>query len=183
MAIDLKMVAIEGKRDEYRKYIEEHINNVKTIWNNIVKNPVLFEYIQSHAPSGVYIDIIKQNIEMHDQSKYSEEEFEPYRKHFYFVSEEEKQKNLVDFQLAWLHHKDYNKHHWDYWYERGIRDEMPFEYVIEMFCDHAAMSIKFGGTATEWMKNELSKNKIHIGEKQKKLYFEIGELYYSEYKK
>lgn len=183
MAIDLELVNIEGKREEYRNYIEEHISNVKTVWNNIIRNPVLFDYIQSHASSGVYINIISQNIEMHDQSKYSDIEFEAYRKYFHPVNQEEKEKNLVEFQIAWQHHKDNNKHHWDYWYERGIRDEMPFEYIIEMFCDHAAMSMKFGGTAIEWMENEFKNNKVHIGEKQKEIYFEFGKLYYSEYKK
>lgn len=183
MGIDLKLVTIEGKRDEYKKYIEEHITNVKTVWNNIIRNPKLFNYIQIRATSGIYIKAISQNIEMHDQSKYSDIEFEPYRKNFYPIDEEEKRNNLVDYQLAWQHHKDNNKHHWDYWYERGIKNEMSFIYVIEMFCDHAAMSMKFGGTAIEWMTNELNNNRVHIGEKQKKIYFEFSELYYSEYKK
>lgn len=181
MAIDLDMVAIEGKREEYREYIEEHINNVKHVWKNIVLNEELRNFINQGKEDSLYENIISTNIDIHDRSKYSEEEFEPYRKNFFPINDKEKEENLVDFNLAWQHHKDNNKHHWDYWKERGLTNDMPFVYVVEMFCDHAAMSIKFGGTALEWFKDQLNKKEITVGENQKKIYLELAELYYSKY--
>lgn len=180
MAIDLDQVAIEGKREEYRRYIEEHVNNVKTVWEIILHRKELRDYINRYSNNTLNEEIISVNIENHDRSKYSEEEFEPYRKNFYYVNEEEKEKNLLDFQLAWQHHKDNNKHHWDYWHERHTIDDMPFVYVVEMFCDHAAMCIKFGSTAKEWFMDKLNKKEIHVGEKQKKWYLELADLYYSK---
>lgn len=179
MSIDIDKVLIEGKREEYRKYIEEHVNNVQKVWTNIINHKELRRIVNGSDTNTINEDIICQNIMMHDKSKWSEEEFEPYRKNFHYVNEKEKEDNLLDFQIAWQHHKDNNKHHWNYWYERGLTNEMPIIYVVEMFCDHAAMSIKFGGTALEWFKNELSKNKIHVGDKQKEFYLNLAEAYYN----
>ena len=185
MAIDLKLVEIEGKRQEYREYIEKHRKNVKTVWLNILKNTDLRNMINAgmsgNQTGTVFEHIINQNIDIHDMSKYSIEEFEPYRKEFYSIDEEEKKDNKFDYALAWQHHKDNNKHHWNYWDERHINDEMPWTYVVEMFCDHAAMSIKFGGTALEWFTNQLNKKAIRVGIAQKDAYLKLAKLYYDKY--
>ena len=54
MAIDLDMVAIEGKREEYREYIEEHINNVKHVWKNIVLNEELRNFINQGKRTQIF---------------------------------------------------------------------------------------------------------------------------------
>lgn len=182
LAIELNKVLLEGKREEYLNYIDEHIENVNKVWTNILMIPELRYIINGGENNTINEDIICQNISMHDKSKYSEEEFEPYRKNFFPVNNKEKEDNLLDFQIAWQHHKNVNKHHWDYWHERGLTNEMPLIYVVEMFCDHAAMSMKFGGTALEWFKNQLNNHKIVVGDKQKELYLKIAEIYYQSYK-
>ena len=53
---------------------------------------------------------------------------------------------------------------------------MPYPYVVEMFCDHAAMSIKFGGTALEWFKEQLKNKNITVGEKQKEWVNDVFEM-------
>ena len=148
------------KRQEYLNYIEEHINNVKKAWANLISITAIQSFLAGFDNSRQLIAITADNVNVHDKSKYSEEEFEPYRKNFFPINDKEKEENLVDFNLAWQHHKDNNKHHWDYWKERGLTNDMPFVYVVEMFCDHAAMSIKFGGTALEWFKDQLNKKEI-----------------------
>ena len=37
MPIDLNLLEIEGKRQEYKDYIDEHRKNVRTVWLNILK--------------------------------------------------------------------------------------------------------------------------------------------------
>jgi len=50
-----------------------------------------------------------------------------------------------------------------------------------MFCDHAAMSIKFGGTALEWFNEQLANKEIKVGEIQKTSYLKLAKLYYDKY--
>ena len=97
------------KREEYMAYIDEHINNVKKAfklfssidWRN---NPEIQEAIKE--------TIVE--IESHDSSKYSEEEFEYYRMHFYPINDEEKEMSEEMFDKAWEHHYLNNPHHWNY---------------------------------------------------------------------
>ena len=113
MPIDLNLLEIEGKRQEYKDYIEEHRENVKTVWLNILKCPELRNMVNAgmygNQTGTVFEHIISQNIDMHDMSKYSEEEFEPYRRHFHSVNEKEKEESTVDYGIAWQHDKDNNK--------------------------------------------------------------------------
>lgn len=88
------------------------------------------------------LDILNENITMHDRSKYSDEEYIPYIEYFYGT----KSKKIdTEFNYAWLHHIHNNPHHWQYWVlkhddkpEEAL--EMPYEYIIEMFCDHWSFS-------------------------------------------
>ena len=169
------------KRQEYLNYIEEHINNVKKAWANLISITAIQSFLAGFDNSRQLIAITADNIKVHDKSKYSEEEFEPYRRHFHSVNEKEKEESTFDYGIAWQHHKDNNKHHWEYWSERHIVNDMPWQYVVEMFCDHAAMSIKFGGTALEWFNEQLANKKIEVGEIQKTSYLKLAKLYYDKY--
>ena len=81
----------------------------------------------------------------HDLSKYSIVEF--FRGVRYYTGKRsphvgERADN--GYSAAWLHHKARNKHHPEYWVDiiNGLPTpvEMPFEYIIEMFCDRIAAS-------------------------------------------
>ncbi len=171
----------EAKAVEYRRYIDEHISNVKKAWFNMRSNANCLMYIEKQGgiKAVEYIDSI---IENHDKSKYSEEEFEGYRKNFYPIDDEEKESSREEFKKAWQHHKDFNEHHWNYWYERGIVNSMPFFSVVEMLCDHIAMSMKFGGTAIDWYHNQKKNGEIIIGEQQEEWYLTLGTMYYERYR-
>ena len=139
---------------KYFKYVLEHKKNVfKVCWNK-----------------GMHLHAFA-----HDLSKFSKHEFQQYAKWFhgeYGVKYNPDERiyvdvkstiNLIDhykfkddFDLAWQHHKDNNKHHWNYWNERDLG--MPEEYIEQMICDWDAMSIKFGDTALDF----YSKNKDNI---------------------
>lgn len=78
---------------------------------------------------------------IHDLSKFSKVEFSPSAKFFQGdKSPIEKEKAVIGYSAAWLHHKGTNKHHWEYWTDFGsngevIANKIPSVYVKEMLCD------------------------------------------------
>lgn len=148
---------------EYLKYVLEHKKNVfKTCRKNGLK---------LHALT-------------HDLSKFLPSEFIPYANWFngrHGVAIANKLTDVSDsvlnehnmlkqkFEIAWQHHFEYNKHHWNHWcydwslyYNNDIKLEdcklsepeyMPGKYLMQMICDWEAMSIKFGGSAQSYYLN------------------------------
>jgi len=92
---------------------------------------------------------------IHDLSKFTLSEFIPYAKHFHgpksYKDSAKRDKTGYykptntgdpDFDLAWLFHKNRNKHHWQYWIipeleenEKQVAIEIPEIYIKEMVCD------------------------------------------------
>lgn len=126
-------------RKEYEDYIIEHTNNVARGYDWLLINlPELFEGFDADYLGGV--------IAQHDTSKNSPEEFDAYAEKFYGENKNSKEVKEA-FDLAWLHHQNCNKHHWQYWLlqkDSGdlIPQEMSYEYVIEMICDWWSFSWK-----------------------------------------
>ncbi|NLM60510.1 MAG: catalase [Clostridiales bacterium] len=84
---------------------------------------------------------------LHDLSKYSPAEFFVGAKFYQGNrSPNEGERETYGFSSAWMHHKGRNKHHYEYWTDyspvtRVISPvKMPFNYVVEMFCDRVAAS-------------------------------------------
>lgn len=142
---------------EYFKYVLEHKKNV---------------FIECIEMSKQYKG--KDKLELiihaftHDLSKFHpNQEFYPYADWFYgeygvkykgdFSAEHEMTKQR--FKNAWQHHKDKNKHHWDYWHERDLK--MPVKYIKQMVCDWSAMSRKFGDTPQNFYLKNYKKIKLH----------------------
>lgn len=149
------MTTLDEKREEYKKYIENHQANVFKVWMENLH--LVVDYFKLDNVKDINNAIIK-----HDESKYSEEEFEPYRKQFFPVNEEEKANNKGSFDMACEHHYKNNPHHWDYWVEEdGTIKEMDDNNIIHMICDWMAMGIQFGNTAAEFY--EKNKDKIKLG--------------------
>lgn len=132
------------------------------------------KYILEHK-KNVFIECWKEKLYLHafthDLSKFSIKEFFPYARWFYgkdgVKCEEDnlyKDENKLDFENAWQHHKDKNKHHWDYWYERNL--DMPEKYIKQMICDWKAMSRKFGGSARQYYRDNRHKIKLSHKTKQ-----------------
>ena len=119
---------LDGYQEEYKKYIEEHKERVSKFADWLKENlPELFEEID--------IDLFNEIIKEHDESKYSEEEFEPYAQHFYGDK-----KNDFEFGEAWKHHWINNEHHPEFW----LGEDMPYIYILEMLCDWGSFSIDKG---------------------------------------
>ena len=161
---------------------EEEIKNgwhIEVVNDYINKNKDIMKYIGKEAGIDVAFMIasLDNQIKAHDLSKFSVEEWEPYRKNFYPVNEEEKENNIADYQKAWKHHYMVNLHHWDYWHNTDSVDKMSIEFVLEMCCDWIAMSMRFGGTAYKWYID--NKKDIVLGDKQTDWVTNILKIYYN----
>ncbi len=116
---------------EYDKYLKTH------------KACVMQAYKFLEAYGILPMDCtMRWQLEKHDDSKYSEEEYDAYDMHFYGDAYHDDPTG-EDFMYAFLHHLHNNPHHWQYWvliqdanedHEEQIL-KMPRNYVREMVCD------------------------------------------------
>ena len=166
------------KENEYRKYIDNHINNVKKAWETMKSNSECMELISKYLNSSIKasISLIDELIKKHDLSKYEKEEFDAYRRNFYPVNDDEKNNNKESFDKAWEHHYTNNLHHWDYWYKSGNMDKMGFAFCTEEVCDWIGMAYQFNQSANEWY--HQNSNDIHLGEKQRTFTEELLNRFY-----
>ena len=94
--------------------------------------------------------LIRQGL-MHDLSKFSRAEFKAGVKYYQGNrSPQAKEREVVGYSAAWLHHKGKNKHHFEYWTDNGKGGsvcpvEMPPKYFAEMICDRIAASKIYKG--------------------------------------
>jgi hypothetical protein len=121
----------EGGADyqkEYLEYIEAHKERVKKFASWLEENcPEVFE--------GVDLDAFHDVINEHDESKFSEPEFEPYAQKWYGNGEK-----TFEYEEAWKHHWMNNEHHPEFW----LGEDMPYIYILEMLCDWGSFSIDKG---------------------------------------
>lgn len=159
----------------YKDYIITHVKNVMTAYVKLFKN----EDYTDRLPDGISeaewvhaMNLLPHEIAEHDASKWSTEEFEPYRRHFDPTQkekmddkEDENIRNQVedDYQYAWRHHYLHNKHHPEYWkytdivpgkdgeddkiiilqYPLSEARDMDLVSILHMICDWSGMSLKF----------------------------------------
>lgn len=143
---------------EYNNYILQHKHNVIKSWNKIQIKLYNHPFVKDK-----YINwYITKLCNTHDDSKYSIEEFEPYRKYFYPTTEDiDKDIIQKEYDDAWVHHYTHNPHHWEYWAnydENKERETLRFireAYIVERVCDWMAMSIFQEGhdNCLEWYYN------------------------------
>ena len=87
--------------------------------------------------------LYKQGL-LHDLSKYSPTELIPSVKYWTGKNSPiENQIKDIGHSEIWLHHKGRNKHHYEYWIDPSHGDkeilcDMPYKYIVEMFCDRVA---------------------------------------------
>lgn len=94
----------------------------------------------------------------HDMSKFSPTEFLSSARYFQGDrSPIEREKEVIGYSNAWLHHKGHNKHHWEYWVdfdEEGniFPHKIPWRYVVEMICDYVAAGKTY--SKEDWTQHE-----------------------------
>ncbi len=121
----------EGGADyqkEYKNYVIEHKERVLQF----------AEWLRGQLPElfeNVDLDLFNEMIQEHDESKFSEEEFEPYAQKWYGDGEK-----TLEYEEAWKHHWMNNEHHPEYW----LGEDMPYIYILEMICDWGSFSIDKG---------------------------------------
>ncbi|MGB3222501.1 MAG: DUF5662 family protein [Desulforhopalus sp.] len=141
------------KTREYLNYIENHVLNVQKAWTEITHKCKDMRFIYDDF---VY-NWIGGEIEEHDLSKMSEQEFVQYRKAFYPAESEGK----YDMSKAWEHHKDNNPHHWENWTKKDSNHPYEWEvHCVHMIVDWMAMGYKFGDTAEQYY--ESNRDKINL---------------------
>ena len=87
-----------------------------------------------------------------DLSKYSKTELLPGTRYYQRArSPNEKEREVLGYSVAWMHHKGRNKHHFEYWNDYNPKEKrvmpvkMPARYLAEMFCDRLAASKVYAG--------------------------------------
>lgn len=146
---------------EYDNYIEQH------------KASALmgFEWLVSNLPEVIKGDesMLREQMRMHDTSKYSPAEYEAYDKYFY--GNNKSYQVVEDFDYAWLMHIHSNPHHWQYFcliQDDPDKDmkilDMPYNYILEMICDWWSFS---------WRKGNL--NEIFDWYEERKDYIKLSD--------
>ena len=145
------------KTREYLDYVEEHIENVRKAFIAV-----------SDACNGMawvgddYAwHTIRRDVELHDISKLSAQEFTQYRNSFYPVEGETVDKE--SFNGAWEHHKANNSHHHEV--ANNWAD------IVHMVIDWTAMGYKFGDTAQAYY--EANKDRIKLTSEHVTFMYEI----------
>ena len=119
---------LDKYQEDYRQYVIDHKARVEQFADWLLeKCPSLFDEVDP----DVFWDLIKG----HDESKFSEEEFEPYAQKWFGDG-----KKTREYELAWEHHWSNNEHHPEYW----DGEDMPYIYILEMICDWGSFSIASG---------------------------------------
>lgn len=104
----------------------------------------------------------------HDLSKYSPTEFLRGIQYYQGTrSPNSREREIIGYSMAWMHHKGRNKHHFEYWTDLNIQTrcyapvQMPRKYFTEMCMDRiAACKIYHGkdyrdGDALEYLMQSL----------------------------
>ena len=144
--------AIIGKFREYIDYIEDHIKNVEKAFHEITDKCKDMRFVYD----DFYYNILLNEVQKHDMSKFSTEEFTDYRRVFYPTNIETKPFSL---ESAWSHHKENNSHHWENWTAKTLW-KFPNEWEIHcahMVIDWTAMGYKFGDTAQIYYEKNVDK--------------------------
>ena len=115
--------------------------------------------------------LIKRGL-LHDLSKYSPSEFWAGAKYYQGNrSPQAREREVLGYSAAWLHHKGRNKHHFEYWTDfadgRRVYVKMPAQYFAEMVCDRVAackiyLKDKYtDASALEYFENKTDKEGMH----------------------
>lgn len=141
MVNDIEFFNKIDKEREYKDYVMTHIQNVEEAFHRLIE-PLKHKYDKTVDDA---IDLCGQYITMHDLSKFSKQEFDAYRKHFYPTDSERKVQTKEDpeFDLAWEHHHKNNPHHPFHWVNGDTKQTMPLNFIFEMLCDWSSVSKHF----------------------------------------
>lgn len=167
----MEIIDTEGRDIEVAKKEEEYFNRINlhkflviTAFKNIVENPASNIVVEGY-PIYQYADRTKVFVLNHDNSKFKDLEFYPYRAHWnpttreaylYEIDENFRKETDEAYEAATYHHVTTNKHHPQFWCideetgEECSPREMDIHNILEMICDWEAMSMEKGGSTKAW---------------------------------
>jgi hypothetical protein len=109
----------------------------------------------------------------HDWTKFLPCELPHYQRKFFGKADDP-----IGFLQCWVHHQNYNPHHWEYWIPRTPYQctpiPMPEWAIREMVADWMGASRAYGGSWPDlknwpWLKDNLEKIRLHPESKTKLL--------------
>lgn len=154
--------------DLYHEYLNKHIQGVKDTWEQVLKPALISDLKMENVPDEMIQAICFETdlvIKDHDASKYGEEEWVPYRDHFY--DNKGNPRDELAYKQAWNHHQKHNPHHWQYWVL--IQDTsdpqlnpmpMPIKHLMELLADWQSAGHHYGNTAYSWYQE--NKHRMHF---------------------
>jgi len=182
VAGDLEFFNKVEKEREYKNYVMTHIADVEEAFHRLIE-PLKHKYDKTVDDA---IDLCGQYIPLHDLSKFSKQEFDAYRKHFYPTDQEKKSQTKEDpeFDLAWeLHHKN-NLHHPIHWVTGDEKQDMSLNFIFEMLCDWSSVSKHFvtehgeDTSVVKWYDSKAAEEKQSFSDNTRKLVdFWIDEIF------
>lgn len=183
----------------YMDYLENHINGVKKAYQKY-----FVSLLNPESPlysKGINIALftrqelcdairnIQDAIDHHDDSKYSDYEFEPYRQHW-DPTEEEKaaDQDIKDeieerYQDAWVHHYTNNDHHPMFWYNSETKqmEDMPLPAIVHMICDWESFENRDRSTI-DWWNTKAVEERKYMTEKTIAIVDALLKIIHPEYK-
>lgn len=143
---------------KYLAYIEDHLSNVARAFNEVCEKCKDFAVIYDDHLFWQ----LRREVLFHDVSKFSDEEFMPYRREFYKIEEYEEQ-NGKSFKSACRHHKEHNLHHWENWTQLDGQKDV---HIMHMIIDWLAMSYDGGKSPRSYLESEGNKMRMSLGDMQ-----------------
>jgi len=152
------------RQNEYNTYLASHIQGVNDVWNQMLRPAVTEHLDELNEEFGITDEDIAEcdnTIMYHDASKYGDEEYDAYCNHWYPTEKTPADEDA--YEIAWIHHKRVNSHHWQHWlsvHDSGsvVPVDMPASDVFEMLCDWHSFSRRDpSSTAPGWYKKQKSK--------------------------
>lgn len=189
------------RKAEYLKYIYNHVKNVRKGYDILFGSKKYTKHPMGISPTewNDTVIVLDRIVNKHDDSKYTEEEFEPYRRHFYptkieqEADEDAQKKAEEDYEAAWEHHYRVNDHHPEYWKyidDKGehidtpnkVGSPMSLTAVMHMFCDWFAMDEFYKAkNHADWYRSDASKEEREcLNPETKDLIREMFMLLYGE---
>lgn len=147
----------------------------------------LVSHIKYVQEAGKKLGVPEEQLEIHDQSKFSIAEFGFYAKHFHGGGDPD------GFALAWLHHIHKNPHHWQHWIfpdgftpkdsnlvESGVV-AMLDNFALEMIADWMGASRVYTGSWNmhDWLIKNAPRIRLH-SETRGFVIFELTKIGYGD---
>ena len=117
--------------------------------NNVLKHLIIICTHKFYVAKYCFKFRLYQQGIFHDLSKFNPREFWTSVKYYQGNrSPIEAEKEDKGYSLVWLHHFHNNPHHWAYWIDFDMQQnltpyKMPYKYVIESVCDSIAAGITY----------------------------------------